>query len=211
MNLSIVKGISILFFTMLLSFSVCAEPADGTSTSTGTTDGSSGANGSNDTNETNATSTGTTGDFQSRCTDAWMKKADEAKDKVDFKNFGEKFCGCAAKQPLGNDAAMTKAAKLCMSRTLLHDAMDSIEDDVGLNKAKDTDVADYCQDKWDLVLPKPTEDDKKLTNSYCECAKPKLVELLKKANDMTDKQYDDEIDKIADACADSAVSSNPSQ
>lgn len=147
------------------------------------------------------------GDFQTRCTEGWMKHADEAKDKVDFKNFGEKFCSCAAKQPLDDKE---KAAKVCMSRTLLHDAMDSIEDDIGLSKAKDSDVADYCQDRWDLVLPKPTDEDKKLITAYCECAKPKLVELLKKSKDMTDKQYYDEIDSVADACADSAVASKPS-
>ncbi|KTD40222.1 hypothetical protein [Legionella parisiensis] len=149
-------------------------------------------------------------DFQTRCTEAWMKHAEEAKDKVDFKNFGEKYCSCAAKQPLDNEAAFQKAAKLCMSRTLLHDAMDSIEDDIGLSKAKDSDVADYCQDRWDLVLPKPTDEDKKLITAYCECAKPKLVELLKKSNDMTDKQYYSEIDDVADTCADSAVASKPS-
>ncbi|AWN75571.1 hypothetical protein LEAN103870_06280 [Legionella anisa] len=156
----------------------------------------------------NADSAG--GDFQTRCTDAWMKKADEAKDKVDFKNFGEKYCGCAAKLPLDNEAAVQKAVKVCMSRTLLHDAMDSIEDDVGLSKAKDSDITDYCKDRWELVLPKPTDEDKKFITAYCECAKPKLVELLKKSNDMTDKQYYDEIDGVADTCADSEVASKSS-
>ncbi|MCW8397373.1 hypothetical protein OQJ26_01005 [Legionella sp. PATHC038] len=149
------------------------------------------------------------GDFQTLCTNAWMKKADEAKDKVDFKNFGEKYCGCAAKQPLDNDAAVQKAVHLCMSRTLLHDAMDSLEDEVGLSKAKDSDVADFCQDRWNLVDPKQTDEDKKLISAYCECAKPKLVDLLKRSNDMTDKQYSDEIDSIADNCADNAVASKP--
>lgn len=149
------------------------------------------------------------GDFQTLCTNAWMKKADDAKDKVDFKNFGEKYCGCAAKQPLDNDAAVQKTAKVCMSRTLLHDAMDSLEDEVGLSKAKDSDIADYCQDRWNLVVPKQTADDKKLITAYCECAKPKLVDMLKKTNDMTDKQYYEEIDGVADACAENAVASEP--
>ncbi|PWY56766.1 hypothetical protein DGG96_04985 [Legionella qingyii] len=147
-------------------------------------------------------------DFQSRCTNAWMKKADEVKDKVDFKNFGEKYCGCAAKQALDNEAAIQKAAQLCISRTLLHDAMDSIEEDVGLDKAKDSDIADYCQNRWALVIPKQTDDDKKLINTFCDCAKPKLVDLLKKSNDMTDKQYYAEIDGVADTCAESTASSS---
>ncbi|KTD05114.1 hypothetical protein [Fluoribacter gormanii] len=150
-------------------------------------------------------------DFQSRCTNAWMKKADEVKDKVDFKNFGEKYCGCAAKQPLDNEAAVQKAAQVCISRTLLHDAMDSIEEDVGLDKAKDSDVADYCQSRWALVIPKQTDEDKKLINTFCDCAKPKLVDLLKKSNDMTDKQYYAEIDTVADTCAESTASSSKSE
>src|SRR5437588_7775328 len=48
------------------------------------------------------------------------------------------YCGCAAKQPLNNDAAVQKAVRLCMSRTLLHDTMDTIEDDVGLEDRKST-------------------------------------------------------------------------
>ncbi|WP_454784495.1 hypothetical protein [Legionella sp. WA2024007413] len=158
-----------------------------------------------------ATYADTPDDFQSRCTNAWMKKADDVKDKVDFKNFGEKYCACAAKQQLDSEAAVQKAAQMCISRTLLHDAMDSIEADVGLDKAKDSDVTDYCQDRWALVIPKQSDEDKKLITTFCDCAKPKLVDLLKKSNDMTDKQYDAEIDTIADACAESTAASSKSE
>lgn len=159
---------------------------------------------------TYADAAGGGGDFQTICTNSWMKKADDAKDKVDFKNFGEKYCGCAAKLPLDNDAAVQKAIHICMSRTLLHDAMDSLEDEVGLSKAKDSDIADYCQNRWDLIYPKQSDEDKKLITAYCECAKPKLTDLLKRSNDMTDKQYDAEIDTVADACSADAVASKPS-
>lgn len=139
--------------------------------------------------------------FQSVCINSWMQKIGGAADKVDYKNFGEKYCGCAAGQPLDNDAAIQKAIQLCMSRTLLHDAMDSLEEEVGLSEAKDTDVKEYCEDKWNLIYPKQTDEDKKFTSAYCECANPKLMDLMKQADNLTDKQYDEGIDTVAASCS----------
>ncbi len=139
--------------------------------------------------------------FQTVCISSWMKKIGDSADKIDFKNFGEKYCTCAAAQPLDNDAAIQKAIQLCMSRTLLHDAMDSLEQEVGLSEAKDTDINEYCEDRWNLVYPKQTDADKQITAAYCECAKPKLMDLIKKADNMTDKQYEEGIDDVASACS----------
>ena len=47
--------------------------------------------------------------FQTVCINSWMKKIGDSTDKVDFKNFGEKYCTCAAAQPLDSDAAIQKA------------------------------------------------------------------------------------------------------
>ncbi|KTC82726.1 hypothetical protein [Legionella cincinnatiensis] len=148
-------------------------------------------------------------DFQTICTDAWMKKADKAKDKVDYKNFGEKYCSCAAKQPLENDDAVKKAIQLCMSRTLLHDAMDSLEDEITLSKAKESDINDYCLDRWSVVLPQQTEDDKKLINAYCQCAQPKLMDLIRQSDTMTDNEYEAGIDKVADHCVENSLVTKP--
>ncbi|AUH71972.1 hypothetical protein [Legionella sainthelensi] len=149
------------------------------------------------------------GDFQTICTDAWMKNADKAKDKVDYKNFGEKYCSCAAKQPLDNETAVKKAIQLCMSRTLLHDAMDSLEDEITLSKAKESDINDYCLDRWSVVLPEQTDDDKKLINAYCQCAQPKLMDLIKQSDNMTDKEYEAGIDKVADNCTENSLATTP--
>ncbi len=144
-------------------------------------------------------------DFLTSCTNAWMQKINDSADKVDFKNFGEKYCTCAANQLAGQQSPsqdmLQKAIQLCMSRTLLHDAMDSVEEEVGLSEAKDTDVMEYCEDRWNLIYPKQTEEDKKFTTAYCECAKPKLMDLIKQSDNMTDKQYDDAIDNVAAACS----------
>lgn len=139
--------------------------------------------------------------FQAVCTNSWMKKIDESTEKVDYKNFGEKYCECAAGQPLDNEAAIQKAIQLCMSRTLLHDAMDSLEEEVGIKEAKDSDVKEYCEDKWNLVYPKQTAEDKIITSAYCACANPKLMELMKQADGMTDKQYAEGIDSAAASCS----------
>jgi hypothetical protein len=139
--------------------------------------------------------------FQENCINSWMKKGDAAKDKVDYKDFGEKYCGCAAAQKLNSDEAVKKAIQVCLSRTLLHDAMDSLEEEVGLSEAKDTDVQEYCEDRWNLIYPKQTDEDKKFTTAYCECAKPKLMDLIKQSENMTDKQYADAIDNVAAVCS----------
>ena len=148
--------------------------------------------------------------FQTVCTNAWMQKSGDATDKVDYKNFGEKYCGCAAAQPLDNEAAVQKAIQLCMSRTLLHDAMDSLEEEVGLSEAKDTDITEYCADRWNLIYPKQSDEDKKITSAYCECAKPKLMDLIKQSDNMTDKQYDDGINDVAAACSGNVKQETPS-
>ena len=147
--------------------------------------------------------------FQTVCINSWMQKIGDSAEKVDYKNFGEKYCSCAANQPLDNDAAIQKAIQLCMSRTLLHDAMDSLEEEVGLSEAKDTDINEYCDDRWNLVYPKQTDEEKKVTAAYCECAKPKLLDLIKQSDTMTDKQYDDGIDSVAAACSGNVKQETP--
>lgn len=148
--------------------------------------------------------------FETKCVDSWMKKIDDSAEKIDYKNFGEKYCECAAAQPLDSAVAIQKAIQLCMSRTLLHDAMDSLEEEVGLSEAKDTDVNEYCEDRWALIYPKQTEADKKITAAYCECAKPKLMELIKDASNMTDKLYDEGINNVAAACSNNVKEETPS-
>lgn len=147
--------------------------------------------------------------FEKVCINAWMEKTDLAKDKVDYKNFGEKYCSCAAQQPLNDDASVQKAIQLCMSRTLLHDAMDSLEDEIGLSKAQDSDVMNHCQDRWNLIYPNLSDADKQKTIAYCDCAKPKLMALIKQSDNMTDKQYDEGIDGIAADCSSSALVNKP--
>lgn len=137
--------------------------------------------------------------LQSQCIDSWMAKAQPGNNDVDYKNFGEKYCGCMSNHPQSTGA---QNARLCLSQTVLHDAMDSLEEEVGIAEAASDDLGEYCQDRWTMVYLKPSDVNKKVIDSYCECVKPKLLELLKQADKLTDKQYDETIDTIAVGCVD---------
>ena len=139
--------------------------------------------------------------FQTGCLKAWMGRSEAIKDKVDYQNFGEKYCACAATQPLATASDVQQAAQICMSRIMLHDTMDSLEDDVGLAKTTSENITEYCHDRWNLIYPSMSEADKTATAAYCECANPKLFDLVKKSDSMTDKTYSNEIDGIAGACS----------
>lgn len=139
--------------------------------------------------------------FQAICLSSWMKRETNVANLTDYKNFGEKYCACALTQPLDTDAAVDKAIQVCMSRTLLRNTMDSLEEEIGLEKASDKDVSQFCQDTWNLIYPKMNDQAKQIATSFCDCSQPKLVSLLKSSTNMTDKDYYAQIDAVAAACS----------
>ncbi|MBA2656626.1 MAG: hypothetical protein H0U70_06520 [Tatlockia sp.] len=140
--------------------------------------------------------------FQNICLSSWMKRISDLQDKVGYKNFGQKYCACALTQPLDTDTAVDKAIQLCMTRILLQDSMDSLEDSVGLNKATEAEVNQSCQNKWKLIYPQMSDQAQLNTNAFCSCAQPKLSMLIKNTDNMTDKDYYAQIDTIAASCSD---------
>jgi hypothetical protein len=139
--------------------------------------------------------------FQAICLSSWMKRETNVANLTDYKNFGEKYCACALTQPLDTDAAVDKAIQVCMSRTLLRNTMDSLEEEIGLEKASDKDVSQFCQDTWNLIYPKMNDQAKQIATSFCDCSQPKLVSLLKSSTNMTDKDYYAQIDAVAASCS----------
>lgn len=139
--------------------------------------------------------------FETICLSSWMKRLNDLSDKVSYKNFGEKYCACALTQPLDTDAAVDKAIQVCMSRTLLHDSMDSVEDSIGLDKATDRDINQSCLDKWKLIYPQISEQAQQNTTAFCACSQPKLLTLAKNSDGMIDKDYYAQIDIIASSCS----------
>ncbi|MBA2651467.1 MAG: hypothetical protein H0U73_04265 [Tatlockia sp.] len=140
--------------------------------------------------------------FATICLESWMKRFTDVKDKVGYKNFGQKYCACALTQPLDTDVAVDKAIQVCMTRILLQDSMNSLEDTVGLDKASDKEVNQACEDKWKLIYPQMSAQAQLNTTAFCSCTQPKLSELSKKSDNMTDKDYYTQIDSIAASCAD---------
>lgn len=139
--------------------------------------------------------------FQTDCNKAWMEMAGNTSDKDEYKNFGEKYCSCAAGKSLNSKDEIAKAAQICMSQTLLKDTMDGLGDSVGLKNLTQESIQTGCQDKWKIIYPEM--DDKLMTSvtSYCQCASPKLMELNKNRDNVTDKQWYDTIETIANDCA----------
>ncbi|ASQ45654.1 hypothetical protein [Legionella clemsonensis] len=149
---------------------------------------------------TAATNNTTQNPFQSHCIDSWMKRMD-SRDKVDYKNFGEKYCECVSQYSLDTQETINKAMRLCMSQTLLQDTMDALENEVGLDKATGEDINEYCEDRFMLVFPTMDDKNRQVTASYCHCAEVKLATFLKTADSMTDKEYNDTIKNIASYCS----------
>ncbi|MDX1837378.1 hypothetical protein DIZ81_05550 [Legionella taurinensis] len=149
--------------------------------------------------------------FQSTCVKAWLGRDNTTKDQVDYKNFGEQYCECAATQPLQDSAAVDKAAQVCMTRTLLHDALNSLEEDNELTGASEADIDESCHDRWSLVYPKMDDRLKQVATSYCGCAKSELKTLIKNSDNMTDKEYDNKINDIAASCAAQLAKSNSTE
>lgn len=139
--------------------------------------------------------------FQSICVNTWMGRVNESKDKIGYHSFGEKYCECAAAQALDNDEAVDKAIQVCIARTLLHHTMDSLEEDIGLTDATGEDISKYCLERWHLVYPQLSENGQRVTQAYCDCAKSKLLHIIKEANYITDSQYIAQVNRIATACS----------
>lgn len=139
--------------------------------------------------------------FKTACVKSWMERGDKTSDKVGYKNFGEKYCDCAANMPLNSDAAIDKAAQLCMSQILLHDAMDNVESDSGLANLTEDKVKSACAGEWTMIYPEMDAKLKEGTASYCACAAPKMNDLNKTRDNLTDKEWYAKINGIAADCS----------
>lgn len=145
--------------------------------------------------------------FKDNCIKSWMSKTEGVSDKVEYKNLGEKFCGCVVTKPLKTDAETSQAVQICMSQVLLHDTMDTIEDANGLaNLTKET-LNSTCLDKWALMNPKMDADTKNQVATYCNCASSQLLELNKNKDNVTDNDWAMKINQIAETCANNVAAS----
>lgn len=139
--------------------------------------------------------------FKAECTKSWMEGSDKATDKVAFKNFGEKYCGCMSEKPLTDKDSVKKFAPVCMSQVLLRDTMDTTESEKGLANATQEGVEASCNNEWVVVNSGLNGITKEAKSPYCTCAAPKLMELNKARDNYTDKEWYEKVDGIAKDCA----------
>ena len=147
-------------------------------------------------------------DFKTVCVNAWMKSAPE-NGKVDYQNFGEKYCSCAAGKSLTTQDEVNKAAQSCMGQTLLRNTADALEDSPGLDKVTAEDVMSACQASWAIISPQTKTAPETVATQFCTCVQPQMVELAKKNEDMTDDQWYEKVDAISAACSQMPVSEKP--
>jgi hypothetical protein len=139
--------------------------------------------------------------FKTSCVKNWMQRTVNPADKLEFTNFGAEYCDCIAVKPYINKEGLGKSAQICLSQTLIHDVVDTLEGkeeaaNITLDKINKT-----CQDKWQLVYSKMADKTKQEVSKYCECTSSKLDPLMQSQAKAEDKKYDDKIDSIADGCA----------
>lgn len=139
--------------------------------------------------------------FKTGCVKTWMERADKSSDKVSFKNIGEKFCDCAANKPTETEAEVNKAVQVCLSQVILHDTMDNVESEHGLTNLTDTNLTSSCANTWNVIYPDMDTNDKKEIDAYCACATPKLMDVNKKRDELTDKDWYAKINEVAADCS----------
>lgn len=139
--------------------------------------------------------------FHYTCVNEWMNRVEGIKDKGRYQNFGDKYCTCVAGLPLNNVDEIVRTARNCISRTLLLDAMEAIDDDLGYTQTTLGDINEYCQDRWALIYPQMTDADKRAGDTYCNCAKSPLLALAKKSDSMGYQAFDSAVEEIAKNCA----------
>lgn len=138
--------------------------------------------------------------FKKECVKAWMGAAGDKPDMVQYQNLGEKYCGCAAGQPLATEEDITKATHLCMAQTILHDTVDGMEDSGGLSTLTPELLQKGCQDKWKVIFPAMNDRLTTVSTAYCQCAAPKIIDMKSKSDNLTDEQWNQNINQIAVAC-----------
>lgn len=147
--------------------------------------------------------------FKTNCIKAWMDSAGNTADKVAYQNFGEKYCDCGSKNKLETKEDINKVAQICMSQSILHDTMDGLEDKTGLKNLTAEKIQSGCGDTWKIIYANMDDKTKTATGAYCQCVAPKLYEMTKNSENMTDKTWYEKMNGIAGECAGNVEPNKP--
>lgn len=139
--------------------------------------------------------------LQSHCLESWLKKADPSIDKQTYKQFGDKYCRCIATENLDNKTDIQKTIRNCLPQTILHDAMDELEEQVTLSEVTTQTIEQYCLNRWSLIYPSQSDEDKKTIQAYCACVKTKLLSFIEQIEKISNKEYNEAINDINTICS----------
>lgn len=146
--------------------------------------------------------------FKKSCKTAWMKDTEKVVDKTEYKDFGEKYCNCMADKPMDTDDDMKDSAHLCVSQTLLQTSMETAERELGADNLSESKIRDACIAKWNVIYNGLTGDSKPQASTFCDCAAGKLSAMNANRDNLTDEEWDKEINKIAASCPTSKSDDN---
>ncbi|HAU0827434.1 TPA: hypothetical protein JBH49_15805, partial [Legionella pneumophila] len=139
--------------------------------------------------------------LQSHCFETWMKKIDPSIDKETYKQFGDKYCRCISTKNLDNKTGVQKAIRNCIPQTILHDAMDELEEEVTLSEVTTQTIEQYCLNRWSLIYPNQSDEDKKTIQAYCACVKTKLLSFIEQIEKISNREYNEAINDINTICS----------
>lgn len=139
-------------------------------------------------------------ELQSQCLKSWLKNAGSSMDMEAYKRFGDKYCRCISAQTLNNDTAIQNAIKYCMPQTILHDAMDALEEEVTLSEVNTKTIEEYCLSRWNLIYRNQSLEDQKNISAYCACVKTKLLQFIEQIDQISNAEYNTAINDINMIC-----------
>lgn len=135
--------------------------------------------------------------FQS-CMKAITKHDTPENNTPEYKKFNETMCDCMVEQLKSNhnNEDSNKITKTCFFNALLHYATDNLD-----TNTTDSDMMSACKNMLNVSKDKSSDKEQKMVADFCQCAQPKLLDLFKQSDSMTDQQYKEGIYSIADTCS----------
>jgi hypothetical protein len=130
------------------------------------------------------------------CVSAFAQQKAPDQDAAEYGVFAENACNCLLEKSPTGDVSDKSVNRTCILSGMLHVVTDNLDKDTSAD-----DMTKACNSMVSVNNSKPSKDDETLVNGFCQCAQPKLLELFKQSDAMSDKQYNDGITAIAQSCS----------
>lgn len=130
------------------------------------------------------------------CVTALTKEKAPDQDGAAYGVFAENACTCLLEKSPTGDVSDKKINKTCIFSGMLHVVTDDLD-----KATSGEDMTKACNSMLNINNPKPSKEDETVVTAFCQCAQPKLLDLFKQSDSLSDKQYDDGITAIAEGCS----------